>query len=468
MISHDWVLLLDDDPWALEITETVLTSHGITVHATRTEEEAVEAIDRLGPPAVLLLDVMMPGADGFAVCRRLRAQGALRHTRVVFVTALDDESSRVAALEAGADDLITKPFSEAILVTRIRSLVELARLRDRDQARLEYEMVLDSIEEGALTVDDNDVVITANRPARRLLGMSNSSLEGISLPAFIAEHWAVERGRVGRASSARLVSRGPGSAAALDWTSRELPGGEGTHAAWTVVVRDATDAHDQDRALSRLIRTLSHKLRTPLAGVGTSLELVAESSNLDDDCQVLIDVARSSAQRLTDTLLRILDFTSALTAESRSQLEILSPDRVREQLALEPSVDVVTVPAGHVSVELDLVRRCLDELMGNARDADATRLSLNIWSNPDATMTFALNDDGFGLPPGSTERIFEPFYQVDRTGEAEGAGLGLAMVAAEVEARGGTVGASSPVEGPTTVWFRLPIVNSDAGHPVTT
>jgi len=67
-----------------------------------------------------------------------------------------------------------------------------------------------------------------------------------------------------------------------------------------------------------------------------------------------------------------------------------------------------------------------------------------------------MTDDGKGVPLGSIRRIFEPFYQVDRSGEGAGAGLGLAILAAGVESRGGTVGAHAPVSGGTTVWFRLP------------
>ncbi len=75
---------------------------------------------------IVLLDVMMPGMNGFDVCRHLKADPATAHIPVVMVTALDQASDRLAGLEAGADDFLTKPIDEIALLARVRSL---ARLR---------------------------------------------------------------------------------------------------------------------------------------------------------------------------------------------------------------------------------------------------------------------------------------------------------------------------------------------------
>ncbi len=455
----DWVLILDDDPWAVELTKVMLESHDIPVHAAHTIDAALDSVRRLGPPSVLLLDVMMPEADGFEVCRRLRAEGALRHTRVVFVTALDDEASKLTALEAGADDMISKPFSEPILIARVRSLIELARLRDRDQARLEYDAVLETIGEGVITLDEHDRVITANGPARRLLGLPDDPLDRTHLPAFVAQHWTVDRGAIGRSTQARIrwQDRGPSLAVALDWTSRELPGSATTHATWTVVVRDATDAWERDRALGRLTRTFGHKLRTPLTGVTTGLEILADSTGLDEDGAAILELAQEAADRLRDTLIRIMEFTAASTeAQGPPQRDLLLPCALDEQLGLEEDVEVEARLTQPVIVDLNLVRRGVTELVTNARHAGARHIRVTVADDPGGLALFAVTDDGPGLPPGITERIFESFYQTDRSGEGAGAGLGLAILAAEVERGGGTVGAHAPLDGNTTVWFRIP------------
>ncbi len=79
---------------------------------------------------VVLLDVMMPGLDGFEVCRRLKSQAQTLHIPVVMVTALDQPSDRVQGLESGADDFLTKPVDDIALVTRVKSLARLKMLND--------------------------------------------------------------------------------------------------------------------------------------------------------------------------------------------------------------------------------------------------------------------------------------------------------------------------------------------------
>ncbi|MDH3308860.1 MAG: PAS domain-containing sensor histidine kinase, partial [Acidimicrobiia bacterium] len=322
-----------------------------------------------------------------------------------------------------------------------------------------YEAVLDTIGEGVITLDDEDYVITANAPARRLLGLSDHPLDRIHLPAFIEQHWSVEKGAIGRSTEARILWQDYGVSlpVALDWTSRELPGSAATHATWTVVVRDSTDAWERDQALGRLTRTLGHKLRTPLTGLSTGLEILAETVDLDEDGTAMVEMAQDSAVRLRDTLIRIIDFTIASTeGPQRRAQEALHLSDLAGQIGLDADVEIEQRLSGSVSADLAIVRRGVQELVANARSSGARRVRLTVTGNPDGTATFAVTDDGRGLPPGITERIFEPFYQTDRSGEGLGAGLGLAILAAEVERCGGSVGARSPIDGNTTVWFRIP------------
>ena len=81
------------------------------------------------PPDLVLLDVMMPGMDGYEVCRRLRADARLAEVPVIMVTAFDDQAARLAGLEAGADDFVTKPFNRAELRARVRTITRLNRYR---------------------------------------------------------------------------------------------------------------------------------------------------------------------------------------------------------------------------------------------------------------------------------------------------------------------------------------------------
>jgi two-component system cell cycle response regulator len=118
------VLVVDDVRSNLKLLETRLSLEYFEVLTATNGPDAI-AICKKGGCDILLLDVMMPGMDGFEVCRRLRATPETAHLPVVLVTALDRPADRVRGLEAGADDFLTKPVDEIALIARVRSLARL-------------------------------------------------------------------------------------------------------------------------------------------------------------------------------------------------------------------------------------------------------------------------------------------------------------------------------------------------------
>jgi two-component system cell cycle response regulator len=118
------VLVVDDIQPNLKLLEARLSAEYFPVQTATNGPDAI-AICEKGQCDIVLLDVMMPGMDGFEVCRRLKGQAATAHLPIVLVTALDQPADRVRGLEAGADDFLTKPIDEIALVARVRSLARL-------------------------------------------------------------------------------------------------------------------------------------------------------------------------------------------------------------------------------------------------------------------------------------------------------------------------------------------------------
>ncbi len=114
------VLVVEDEPAIADLVRTYLAREGFAAHVVGDGEVALATIAR-DRPAVVILDVGLPGIDGTEVCRRMRAAGDW--TPVLFVTARDDEVDRVLGLELGADDYVTKPFSPRELVARVRAVL---------------------------------------------------------------------------------------------------------------------------------------------------------------------------------------------------------------------------------------------------------------------------------------------------------------------------------------------------------
>ncbi|HWT24348.1 MAG TPA: response regulator [Solirubrobacteraceae bacterium] len=122
------ILVVDDLVQNVRLLEAVLAPRGYTVIAARSGPEALERLASL-PVDLVLLDILMPGMDGYEVCRTLRADPATRLLPVVMITASGDQE-KVASIEAGADDFIAKPFDQAELLARVRSLVRIKRYHD--------------------------------------------------------------------------------------------------------------------------------------------------------------------------------------------------------------------------------------------------------------------------------------------------------------------------------------------------
>lgn len=128
------VLVVDDILPNVKLLEAKLTSEYYDVVTALNGPSALEKIVTESPD-IVLLDVMMPGMDGFEVCRRIKANPATSHIPVIMVTALTDSADRVRGLEAGADDFLSKPVNDVALMARVRSLVRLKMTVDEWKAR---------------------------------------------------------------------------------------------------------------------------------------------------------------------------------------------------------------------------------------------------------------------------------------------------------------------------------------------
>jgi two-component system cell cycle response regulator len=128
------ILVVDDIPANVKLLEVKLTAEYFDVVTAPDGPRALE-LAHSEAPDLILADVMMPGMDGFELCRRLKADSETAHIPLVMVTALSDVSDRVRGLEAGADDFLTKPVNDIALFARVRSLARLKQMMDELRVR---------------------------------------------------------------------------------------------------------------------------------------------------------------------------------------------------------------------------------------------------------------------------------------------------------------------------------------------
>jgi len=174
-MTSQTILLVDDEPSIIQLARLYLEREGFRVEAVGDGNAALEAAGRL-QGGLVVLDVMLPGLDGFEVCRRMRARGD--DVFIIMLTARDEDIDKILGLELGADDYLTKPFNPRELVARVKAIL-------RRQER--------SVKPGSVTVEIADLVVD---PASHEATVNGALLELRAQEFDLLLTLAENRGRV--------------------------------------------------------------------------------------------------------------------------------------------------------------------------------------------------------------------------------------------------------------------------------
>lgn len=239
------VLIVDDVPQNLAVLHDALDESGYTVLVANNGETALERAGQVLPD-IVLLDAMMPGMDGFAVCRRLKDNIATRHIPVVFMTGLTESEHVLAAFEAGGADYVTKPIRTNEVLARISAHLHTARLMN--QAR----SALDAFGNAVIAVTPGDGKIVWQTPLARQLLQSYFELPGYerdSATPSVLTSWLEATQKAQRGGAAQpplMVAQG---AKRLVFTAVDLSKAE----QWMIVLREESDAAQME-ALTLLFK----------------------------------------------------------------------------------------------------------------------------------------------------------------------------------------------------------------------
>jgi PAS domain S-box-containing protein len=183
------ILIVDDEAMGRTTLKALLSSQNYRLFLASDGTEALQLAASAGPD-LILLDVMMPGMDGYEVCRQLRSDPRLSEVPIIMITGLDDRASRLQGIEAGADDFISKPFDPSELQARIRTITRLNRYRHLMEERARFERVVELSPDGLFVVADTGEILLANPAMLDLLGGNPERYQqivGKSILDFIAD-----------------------------------------------------------------------------------------------------------------------------------------------------------------------------------------------------------------------------------------------------------------------------------------
>ena len=143
------ILLVDDEPDILEIVGYNLKNEGYQVYTANNGLEALKSAKKI-TPNLILLDIMMPEMDGIETCEKIRAIKSLENTLIAFLTARNEDYSKVAGFDAGADDYITKPIKPKVLISKVKSLLRRLKAESQEDS---------SVKIGDITINRDEYLI---------------------------------------------------------------------------------------------------------------------------------------------------------------------------------------------------------------------------------------------------------------------------------------------------------------------
>jgi len=176
MTRSEKILIVDDTPANLSVLTDLLEPLGFTIAAVRSGAMAMDIVDQLKPD-LILLDILMPGMDGFETCRRIKSDAALANTPVIFLSARDDMQALSEGFRAGASDYIVKPFQPEEVLTRLRHHLALASMSRelhakneelaQKNAELQEEIRLRRVTEEQLSSADSKLTMLREKESRQ-------------------------------------------------------------------------------------------------------------------------------------------------------------------------------------------------------------------------------------------------------------------------------------------------------------
>ena len=409
------ILAVDDIPDNLFILDSILGDiDGYCLDCVSDGRAALSYLEE-NKPDLILLDVMMPGLDGYEVTRRIRQRKAAPYIPVLLVTA-HDQSSLAEGLDSGADDFIRKPFDIDELMARVRSLLRLKRSLDEQQAMIRQRD--DFV--ARLTHDLRTPLVAANR-------MLNLCLQGVfgDPPAEMAE------------------------------------------AIGNVVTNNENLLQMTNTLLQVYRHEAGHKklVRSPLSIYSLAKEVVQELKPLADEKAIALQLV---AKEVVDESVDSEKISKKTSADSTGEADVSkqasgSADRLTSKSELEADISKNIEQSYYTEGDRIELRRLLTNLLGNAikfTDTGSISVLLSVSQKPpveipsEQAIEVAIKDTGTGIEPEACDKIFEWFYQGDHM--RAGSGLGLHLSKRIAEMHQGTLTLESEVGRGSTFTLSLP------------
>ena len=506
------ILIVDDTPTNLEVLFDFLADSGFKVLVAEDGETAIERVE-YAPPDLVLLDILMPGIDGFETCRCLKANEKTKDIPVIFMTALSETVDKVKGLNLGAVDYITKPLQHEEVLARIQlhlSLQKLTKTLKEQNLRLEQEIqerkrsdqkireqaaLLDITTDAIFVQDLENKILYWNKGAEHLYGWKAEEAIGKDVEELL--YWEslsqlrhnqnslLQKGEW-QGELHQLTKVGKEVVVATRWTLvRDEDGQPKSILSVNTDVSEKKQLEAQFHRAQRLesIGTLAsgiaHDLNNVLAPILMTVQLLQQKLK-DQQSQKWLNILETNAKRGAELVKQVLSFARGMAGD-RKLLQvahlILEVEKVAKHTfskSIEIQVDTSAQKLWPILGDPTQLQQVLMNLCVNAQDAmpNGGTLSIvaeNLWIDEPYTkfnidakvgsyIVITVSDTGIGIPEETLERIFEPFFTTKAIDK--GTGLGLSTVIGIVKSYGGFITVHSQVGKGTQFKIYLPALEN--------
>ena len=413
-IRADVVLIIDDTLTNLEVLSNYLKSAGFTVSIASDGINALNQAENIEPD-IILLDILMPGMNGFEVCRKLKVNPKTKDIPILFMTGLTDVADKVKGFELGGVDYVTKPINKEEVVARIKTHISLQRMRSHLQlqnSQLNQEVLIRQQTEAQL------------KKSQQLLNNLNQELE----------HRVAER-------TAELVR----AKKQLETVNIEL--------------------RNSNQELEKFAYIVSHDLQAPLRSLSMFTQLLAQEyrEKLDSQADEYISYIAGGAMRMQTLIQDLLTYSragkneqtwvSVNLAEILNQVILNLQANITENKAKITVKNLPTIIANPVEMS-----QLLQNLIANGikfRSKIEPKIEIDTVSQGKRWL-ISVKDNGIGIEKQHRQQIFQLFQRLHTDNQYPGTGIGLTICQKIVERYGGSIWVESVVGKGSIFYFTLP------------
>lgn len=486
-ISKQKILIVDDRPENLFSLEKILAETGAEVVRAGGGNEALK-VTLHHEFALAILDVQMPGMDGYELAEYLRGDKNNRDLPIIFLTAFHSDDQQIfKGYEAGGVDYLTKPYNPQILMAKVKIFLQLDRQKKELEEKLELERskaylenILAAMSDAVVVVNQEGLIRKVNTAALRLLGLEEDQIMGESIQRFFPQNKTGERFSAKNLSpfekQERVLLNGRQERIPISLSLSLFYHPNGDVKGAVFVANDIRQQKMEEegrihlekmRALGTMTAGMAHELNNPMMGILGFAEYCRKHTESGDKRhEILSDIERET-RRCIDIVQNLLTFSRREKNEPGAMEEI-GLDRVMERvlklLSYRIEKERVAIvrnymqPSLPVNINGESIQQVFLNLMANALDAldgrDTKQIRIDIRSD-DSQAFVDIADSGGGVSSEVLSWIFDPFYTTKPPGK--GTGLGLSTSLSIVKAHRGDIQCTSQIDVGTTFSVRLPI-----------